>query len=319
MRVYACSGVNASMHIQDYITDRAGHLAKTARQIRDANVFDFNYIPQHPLMRQEAKPLIDALLRYATTGIANHLLIFGSRGSGKTLMVKYITRLLQKDHGLRFVYANCRQHNTSFKLLASLLGVKPRGHSIDELWQRFCDSHTGRVVLILDEMDLISDKDRNRQILYLISRSPRNYMAVLLSNNPQFINSLDESTRSTLQPELIHFRDYDAEELQEILTDRAKSGIVRPPRRILPKIAALTTKHTNSDVRVAIKTLYYLALEPRSDVREMFERARRDIVREMLSGLNDRNLMILRVAASVEVPFVKKVSRGGQSGPVRGG
>ena len=295
------------MHIQDYIDKRTIQLGKTSRQIRDANVFDFNYIPQQPLMRQETRPLIDALLRYATTGIANHLLISGSRGSGKTLMVKYIGRLLQNDHGLTFVYANCREHNTSFKILASLLEVRPRGHSMDELWQRFCDDHTGRLVLILDEIDLISDKDRTRQILYLISRSPRNYMAVLLSNNPQFLNSLDESTRSTLQPELVHFRDYNAEELHEILVDRARSGIVRPPKRILPQIAALTTKHTNSDVRVAIKTLYYLALEPRSDVREMFEKARRDIVREMLSGLNDRNLMILKVTASIDMPFVKKV------------
>jgi len=258
-------------------------------------------------MREEAKRLIDALLRYKTTTIANHILIFGSRGCGKTLMVKYVSQLLHEKLDLVFVYANCRQHNTSFKILASLLGVRPRGCSLDELWQRFCDMHSGRVVFILDEVDLISDKDRNKELLYLISRSQHNYMAVLLSNNPRFMSNLDESIRSTLQPELIHCRNYDAHEICEILKDRAKLGVAKPPSKRLTHIAALTTKETNSDVRVAIKTLYYQALEPSADVKEMFNRARRDLLQDVLADLNDRNLLILKAAAATTEPFVKLI------------
>ena len=70
------------MQIEDYLNQRAQRLARTSRRIKDYQVFDFNYIPPRPLMRQEVKPLIDATLRYVTTGIANHLLVFGSRGSG---------------------------------------------------------------------------------------------------------------------------------------------------------------------------------------------------------------------------------------------
>ena len=310
MMVYPSSGVNTRMQIREYLSQRAQHLAKTSRRIKDFRVFDFNYIPEQPLMRDEAKPLIDALLRYTATGIPNHLLIFGSRGSGKTLMVKYASQLLgQHDHkpGLTFAYANCRHHNTSFKILAKLLNARPRGCSLDELWDRFCRQHAGQVVFVLDEVDLISDKDRNKDILYLISRSSENYMAVLLSNNPRFLSNLDESIRSTLQPELLHFRNYNAKEILEILKDRARSGIVKPPRQALPQIAALTARNTNSDVRVAIKTLYYLALEPRVNVTELFERARRDIVRDVLADLNDRNLLILRAAAKVSMPYVKAV------------
>jgi len=297
------------MQIREYLSQRAEHLAKTSQRIKNFRVFDFNYIPQQPLMRDEAKLLIDALLRYAATGIPNHLLIFGSRGSGKTLMVKYVSQLLShQDHDrLTFAYANCRHHNTSFKILAKLLHARPRGCSLDELWDRFCRQHAGRVVFVLDEVDLISDKDRNKDILYLISRSSENYMAVLLSNNPRFLSNLDESIRSTLQPELVHFRNYNAKEILEILKDRARSGIVKPPRQALPQIAALTARNTNSDVRVAIKTLYYLALEPKVNVTELFERARRDIVRDVLADLNDRNLLILRAAATVSMPYVKAV------------
>jgi cell division control protein 6 len=295
------------MQIEEFLSKRAEHLQKSSRRIKDFRVFDFNYIPEKPLMRQETKPLIDALLRYATTGIANHLLIFGSRGSGKTLLVKYVSRLIEKRHNVKFIYANCRQHNTSFKILASILNAKPRGSSLDEFWKRFCDAHPGRSVLILDEVDLISDKDRNRDLLYLLSRSPNNYMVVLLSNNPRFLSTLDESIRSTLQPELLHFRNYGADEVLAILKDRAQLGIVSPPRQSLGQIAALAAKDTNSDVRVAIKTLYYSALEPEADVRELFQRARRDILNDVITDLNERNLLILKAAVSTPEPHVKAV------------
>ena len=295
------------MNIQEYLAQKSESLASVSRRIKDFEVFDFNYIPAQPLMREKAKPLIDALLRYEATGIPNHLLIVGSRGSGKTLMIKYIAQLLSRSHNLTFAYANCRQHNTSFKILAHLLHVRPRGCGLDELWHQFCLSYRGRIVLVLDEVDLFSDKDRNKDILYLLSRSPLNYMAILLSNNPRFLGSVDESIQSTLQPEPVHFRNYHAEEIHEILKTRARIGIVKPPDRLLPQIAALTARDANSDVRVAIKTLYYLALDPGQDVRELFQKARKDLVQDVLANLNDRNLLILKAAVLTDEPFVKKV------------
>jgi len=56
------------MDIEEYLTRKKAHLAKNAERIRDFHVFDFNYIPKKPLLRQEAQPLIDALLRYQETG-----------------------------------------------------------------------------------------------------------------------------------------------------------------------------------------------------------------------------------------------------------
>ncbi len=282
------------MDIREYVTHREGQFIKSARQIRDFKVFDFNYIPDKPLMREEIKPIADAFLRYQKTGIANHLLIFGSRGSGKTLTVKYLAGLL-RESGLDSVYVNCRSHNTSFKILASLLGVKPRGCSLTELWQRFCQAHRKRTVIVLDEIDLLSDKDRNKDILYLASRSPENYMAVLLSNNPKLLSMLDESIRSSLQSEVVHFRNYGAPQILQILRERAASGLHSWDDGMLQQIAALTAKNTNSDVRVAIKTLYYLSLEP-GDLAANFERARRDILGDVIQDLNDKTLLILRAA-----------------------
>jgi Cdc6-like AAA superfamily ATPase len=295
-------------NITDYFDQQARTLDSTARKIRDFRVFDFNFIPAEPLMREEAKPIIDACLRFRTTGIPNHLFVFGSRGSGKTLMVRHIGNLLATRDGTTVLYANCRQHNTSFKILAHLTGARPRGTSLDELWQRFCQRYPGPLILILDEIDLISEKDCNREILYLLSRGTSPYMAIMLSNHPQFLSTLDASVRSSLQPESVHFRNYYPQQIQEILEDRARQGLDSLPEEVLALIAALAARHTNSDVRVAIKTLYYWALsEKPPEVAALFERAQQDLTVEVLRDLNERNLLILQAAIDVADPLVKAV------------
>lgn len=258
-------------------------------------------------MREEMKPVIDALIRYQQTGIANNALILGSRGSGKSVLARYLMKFMTRQNQLKFVYVNCRQSNTSFKILASILGIKARGCALDELWHRFTDIHQAKTVFILDEIDLLSQKDRHKDILYLISRSANNYMAILLSNNPRFVDCLDESIKSTLQPEIIHFGNYDAIEMQKILTDRAKAGLAFLPHREINEIAAMTVANTNSDVRVAIKTLYLWALEPHVSPREHFEKARRDIIFDVVKDLNDKNLLILKAALSHQNSFVKDI------------
>jgi len=295
------------MDIAKYLSEKQKSLDRHADRILDFRVFDFNYIPQKPLMREEVKPLIDAILRYQKTGIANHTLILGSRGSGKSVLARYLMQVIGRPGPINFAYANCRQHNTSFKILASLLGVRPRGCSLDELWLQYTDKHPGKIVFILDEIDLMSEKDRQKEILYLISRSSQNYMAILLSNNPKFLVTLDESTQSTLQPEIIHFKSYNALEIQKILQDRAREGLKFRPARMLREISALTVKDTNSDVRVAIKTLYRWALEPDVILKEHFEKARRDILVDVIKDLNDKNLLILRAALIQSAGYVKEI------------
>jgi len=297
-----------TMDIAEYIRAKQQDLRKNTDRIRNVRIFDFNYIPDKPLMREEIKPLIDSLLRYQQTGIANHVLILGARGCGKSLSAKYLMHTMEQTTDLNFLYVNCRQHNTSFKIVASILRVQPRGTSLDELWHRFETGHAGgKVVFILDEIDLMSDKDRHKDILYLLSRSEHNYMTILLSNNPKFINSLDQSIGSSLQPEIVHFDNYDVSDLQEILTERARIGLKIVPQEVINLIAAMTVSSTNSDVRVAIKTLYLWALEPEVSLKDHFEKARRDILYDVVKDLNDKNLLILKAALSQEEGYVKDI------------
>jgi len=112
---------------------------------------------------------------------------------------------------------------------------------------------------------------------------------------------------STLQPEIIHFSNYNALEISQILTDRAKTGLKFLPESEIDQIAAMTVKNTNSDVRVAIKTLYLWAIEPDISLKEHFEKAMRDIMFEVVKDLNDKSLLILKATLYQSDGYVKDI------------
>lgn len=295
------------MDIASFLQQEEDRNAKIRHVVKDFSVFDFSYIPNEPLMRAESEYLIKELVRFEMSGIPTHLAVIGAKGSGKTLTLKYLQGLLNDQGRLNVVYANCREHNTSFKIFAHLLSVQARGASLSELFDRFCQQYPCKTVILLDEIDLISAKDRSREILYLLSRSKNPYMVIMLSNNCRFLRDLDQSTKSTLQPVSIYFRNYDAAQLSQILIQRAKHGLHRWNDSELSQIAALTTKKTNSDARVAIKTLFYSVTKDSSDIERCFEKARKDIVFDMIHDLSDPNLMILQAVAANSSDFAKEI------------
>jgi len=295
------------MEIEQYILKRENSIEKLNSRIKKFEVFDFNFIPSRPLMREEIKPMVDSFLRYDKTNIPNNLVIVGSKGTGKTLTIRYLKNYFEVKSSLKILYANCRQLNTSFKIIAGLLNIKPRGLCLNELYDRFKAAYPQKTVIILDEVDLISEKDRKKDILYFLSRADSNYMSVLLSNSPRFLSTLDAPTCSSLQPSIIHFKNYNAIEITRILKERAHAGLRHCNQAVLSEIACLTTQYTNSDVRVAIKTLYYWATHAEKSVRDNFQRAQKDIVVDIVNDLNDHNILILKAISETREKFVKSV------------
>ena len=295
------------MSIVPYICGQKKAYSNNASQIRDFSVFDFNYIPDEPFMREEAKHLINEMLRFDMSSIPTHQAVIGSKGSGKTLTLKYLQKVMAEYTGLSVIYANCREHNTSFKIFAHFLSLEARGASLGELYNRFCQKYQGKTVVLLDEIDLMSPKDKRRDILYFLSRSENPYMVIMLSNNHHVLNDIDPSTRSSLQPMQLYFKNYDAQQLQDILLQRAKAGLHEWKQSYLSEIAALCTKRTNSDARVAIKTLFYTVTDPSESVEACFERARKDIVAEMIGNLSSPVLMILQAIATSKSDFARDI------------
>lgn len=295
------------MDIETYLEQMKGHVGQQANQIKDFSVFDFNYIPDQPIMREECKEIIDAMLRFDISGIPAHQAIIGSRGSGKTLMLKFLQKIIPNQTGLDVVYANCRHHNTSYKIFSHLLKNSRYGASLNDLYEQFMAKYRKRTVVVLDEIDLMSPKDKRRDILYMLSRSEQPYMVIMLSNSPHVLKQLDAATRSSLQPIPIHFKNYDAQQVKQILYARAQKGLYSWDDGDLSRIAALTTKMTNADVRAAIKTLHYHVTGLYSGINECFEKARKDIIVDMINDLSDTNLTILWAIATNRSELVKPI------------
>lgn len=290
-----------------YIEQSRQLAEKAVSSVRDFRVFDFSYIPDKPFIRPETKHIIDALVHYHHTGIPRHLVVIGPRGCGKTMTFRYLENTLKDTLQLRVYGVNCRIHNTSFKILSHILRLRPRGYAYSELCERFEREIPPGTVIVLDESDLLGEKDVRKDVLYFLSRSRNRYFLVLLSNNPRFLRSLDDSTRSSLQPETVFFRNYCAPELLEILRDRASTGLQAVAPGLLEEIAALTTKSTNGDVRVAIKALLYCATTSAATVQECFQKAREDVVIDVLESLNEKALLVVKSAMEEPTKLVKNI------------
>jgi Cdc6-like AAA superfamily ATPase len=153
----------------------------------------------------------------------------------------------------------------------------------------------------------MSPKDKRRDILYFLSRSENPYMVIMLSNDYRVLNEIDPSTRSSLQPMPVYFKNYDAQQLQKILLQRAQSGLHSWQESHLAEIAALSTKRTNSDARVAIKTLFYTITSPSESIEACFEKARKDVIAEMINNLSGPVLMILQAIATSKSEFARDI------------
>jgi len=66
-------------------------------------------------------------------------------------------------------------------------------------------------------------------------------------------------------------------------------------------------KYTNSDVRVAIKTLYYIATERGKDLQASFDAAQRDLAEDLIGDLNYNNFLVLRAVSESRSGLAKDI------------
>ena len=81
------------MDIESYF-DSPDENHANSKLVKDYKVFDYSYIPQKPLMRDESKDIVEALKRFKISGIPTNMAVVGSRGCGKTLTMQYIKRII---------------------------------------------------------------------------------------------------------------------------------------------------------------------------------------------------------------------------------
>jgi cell division control protein 6 len=215
---------------------------KGARIFKDREILRHDYIPEYLPHREEQIRFLGEIVAPVLRGVrCSNVFIYGKTGTGKTAVVKHVLNKLGKkalefSSPVRFCYVNCRWVGTEYRVLSALcyaLGIRVpfTGLALGEVFDRFrkgLDKQNGVFIAVLDEIDALV-KTRGDTILYELTRVNETLnlgktSIVGISNDLRFKDFLDPRVLSSLSEEEIVFRPYDAAELQDILSDRAKQA-----------------------------------------------------------------------------------------------
>lgn len=228
------------------------------------DVLDPEYLPPTlPHRESEIKQIASNLLPAASGRKPINTFIFGPPGIGKTACIKYVFREFEKFSGLRTIYINCWEFNTSLAVLSEItlsLGffVQRRGWAKDEVISRLIEAinKTGSVIVCLDEVDQLIKKDDS--VLYDLLRMKQFVKfpigLVFISNDPFVFSHVEPRIKSSLGLDEIEFKPYSFLEMKDILEERAKEAFLDFEKAAI-SLAANHAIKNGGDVRIGLEVL----------------------------------------------------------------
>lgn len=241
------------------------------------NVLQSNYLPDAIPHREDHIRQIRDIIGPALRGDKpSNLFIYGQTGTGKTVTLKYTADILtkfaiEKNIPIKIVYLNCKMKkvaDTEYRLVAQLARefgkeIPATGLPTDEVYKIFfkvLDNEKQIVILILDEIDQLIDK-AGEELLYNITRineelKNSKVSIIGITNRVNFGDNLDPRVKSSLSEEEILFPPYNAMQIQNILSQRAKQAF-KPgvlSEGVIEKCSAYAAKE-HGDARRALELL----------------------------------------------------------------
>ena len=157
------------------------------------------------------------------------MLIHGAPGIGKTAATKAVLRDLEEESDeIHVAYVNCWQHNTTYKILLEIcqqLGYKfTQNKNTTELMKVVASiCNKSAAVFVFDEVDKVEDFD----FLYNLLEDIYKKSVFLITNYKSWLMEFDERIKSRLMPELVEFKQYNEQEVKEILKQRMSYAFVK--------------------------------------------------------------------------------------------
>jgi len=247
---------------------------------KDESKLDINYLPPSLSHREPQFNLLTRFFQFATESpgkMAQRALIVGKVGTGKTALAKIFgLKLMQtaqeKGINLHYVHVNCRERKGSLFLILQqvILDFYPhfpkRGYSSEELLQmllQVLDEKDIFVLLALDELEALIQNE-GADTLYKLTRmhesrlkSPQRLSLICILRELDCLDALDESTRSTLQRNIIFLEEYTKNQLRDILSTRVmlafRNGVVDEE---VKDLVAEQAEKEGGNARYAIELLW---------------------------------------------------------------
>jgi cell division control protein 6 len=247
---------------------------------KDESKLDINYVPPRLPHRETEMRMLSQFFRFAleTPGkMTQRVLVTGRVGAGKTVLTQLfgqeITREAQKRGiNLQYAHINCRECKGSLFMVIQRIVLKfhptypKRGYSAQELLQvlmQILEEHKTYLILTLDELDALVQTEGSDS-LYSLTRLQENRQIptqrisiIGIVRDTALLGSLDASTQSTLQRNIVQLEKYSQPQLCDILNDRITNAFREnavPPQSI-DLVSELATLE-GGDARYAIELLW---------------------------------------------------------------
>lgn len=203
-----------------------------------------SYIPDELPHRDNEIKKIAGITACALNGdVPPNFLCYGMTGTGKTATIRYISQKLAQYCEKAppwWIYINCNIISTPYRILAHIFNtivgkekIPPTGLPKDIIFKKLLGIldlkiKDGVCFIVLDEIDILIERRGGNEILYDLTRLNENLdscrtCSIGISNKLRFMEHLDSRVTSSLSgQEPIVFHPYNANELADILKQRAK-------------------------------------------------------------------------------------------------
>jgi cell division control protein 6 len=292
------SGGELMVETEEHFKMKIISMQEALAKLKDPNVFDLSTTPKRIYERKELQNISDLMAKYNVFGIPNNIIIYGPRGSGKTISILFFLNILKK-YNIKTFYVKARECPSSYTIYQKMTNTQKFGYHPIELRERALNEFKEKSVIVIDEADFLEDFE----ILYHFSRSTKASI-ILLAQNIQFGKRIDEATYSSLLPSKIYFSEYDAEALYQILKMRAEDGLYKWNDTTLRLIAAIVSRDYHGDARIAIRALFNVAItdawHDEEKVKNAIIEASREIDIMSLKELKETDLIALFVVSKIK-------------------